>query len=529
MTTFSATGFSCEAEDKDFDHPTHILDEPFSDFFEEYLTYHISNLSDHVPPANDFDFFDFFTDGETTSSATDSTSGAALQPQNIGPPDRRRQENPSSLTKTAFSPRNYRSTSRREKLVPAVSGLELLHEIEGQTKTTTQPPRSAPATQTTLPLRRKPRLSKSRVSKASAHPGKEQSNMISPVYNYHIDSPQSRDWAHDHNQRLEASSFLISPLAQFPSMEVETDARFQTTHMSLREQFLQGEGMRRGTEPCILFRASSRIDHATEEPDTCLEHSMIQEQEDAFGNLAAYTQELQINPASLCRQSDPPSSWAPPNSACSITFPIDQIEMNRNHGSGFATSCYGNGYASKSAPALPYKSRTKSSGEKASAISTGIDTSSGAKPTRDYIVGSQEQLPYNFNQSEYPDPASLGMNYPPPQEPSCSPPRRTSSPTTHPSTPSNRRRSKSAQRRKSAGNLKSTKSPVAVGFVNLTANDSKRILTGVAPSGSSKTKARREQEAHERKRKLSLAVLKAVEEVGGDPEPLLKEGLLIDG
>jgi hypothetical protein len=42
-----------------------------------------------------------------------------------------------------------------------------------------------------------------------------------------------------------------------------------------------------------------------------------------------------------------------------------------------------------------------------------------------------------------------------------------------------------------------------VSFVNFTPNDSKKILTGVAPSGSSKTKARREQEAREKRRKLT--------------------------
>ena len=71
---------------------------------------------------------------------------------------------------------------------------------------------------------------------------------------------------------------------------------------------------------------------------------------------------------------------------------------------------------------------------------------------------------------------------------------------------------------KSFGNIKSPKSPGFSfdNFVNFTAHDSDRILTGVAPSGSSKTKARREQEANEKKRKLSLAALRAIEEAGGD-------------
>ena len=59
-----------------------------------------------------------------------------------------------------------------------------------------------------------------------------------------------------------------------------------------------------------------------------------------------------------------------------------------------------------------------------------------------------------------------------------------------------------------------------VGFVNFTPDDSRKILTGVAPSGSSKTKARREKEAAEKRRKLSEAAVKAVEEAGGDVSAL---------
>ncbi|PBP20548.1 developmental regulatory protein WetA [Diplocarpon rosae] len=46
--------------------------------------------------------------------------------------------------------------------------------------------------------------------------------------------------------------------------------------------------------------------------------------------------------------------------------------------------------------------------------------------------------------------------------------------------------------------------PGAVSFVNYTPSDRRKILTGVAPSGSSKTKARREKEALDKRRKLLL-------------------------
>lgn len=69
--------------------------------------------------------------------------------------------------------------------------------------------------------------------------------------------------------------------------------------------------------------------------------------------------------------------------------------------------------------------------------------------------------------------------------------------------------------------------PGTVDFVNFTPSDSRKILTGVAPSGSSKTKARREKEALEKRRKLSQAAMKAVREAGGDIESLVEQGLFV--
>ncbi|KAL2821962.1 hypothetical protein BJX63DRAFT_176667 [Aspergillus granulosus] len=71
-----------------------------------------------------------------------------------------------------------------------------------------------------------------------------------------------------------------------------------------------------------------------------------------------------------------------------------------------------------------------------------------------------------------------------------------------------------------SGSPKGASKSVTVSFVNFTAEDKQKILTGVAPSGSSKTKARREQEARERRRKMSEAALNAVRKAGGDVEAL---------
>ncbi|KAE8851974.1 hypothetical protein HRS9122_02261 [Pyrenophora teres f. teres] len=95
--------------------------------------------------------------------------------------------------------------------------------------------------------------------------------------------------------------------------------------------------------------------------------------------------------------------------------------------------------------------------------------------------------------------------------------RRRPSTNSHP----HHRTSSSSQRRKSSnGSTHSSRQMSGTGgsdgFVNFTPDDSRKILTGVAPSGSSKTKARREKEAADKRRKISQAAMKAVIEAGGD-------------
>ncbi|KAI9892680.1 MAG: hypothetical protein M1814_001100 [Vezdaea aestivalis] len=97
-----------------------------------------------------------------------------------------------------------------------------------------------------------------------------------------------------------------------------------------------------------------------------------------------------------------------------------------------------------------------------------------------------------------------------------------SSTTSHRRRPSNasgsshRRRSsgsrvdKASASKSSSGSTKSAQ--MACGFVNMTPSDSGKILTGVAPSGSSKTKLRREREARERQKKFQAMTLKAAQE-----------------
>lgn len=64
-------------------------------------------------------------------------------------------------------------------------------------------------------------------------------------------------------------------------------------------------------------------------------------------------------------------------------------------------------------------------------------------------------------------------------------------------------------------------------FVNFTPKDHAKLLSDVAPSGSSKTRARREAEAKDKRRRLNEAAFKAVERAGGDLRALKAEGLCL--
>ncbi len=88
-------------------------------------------------------------------------------------------------------------------------------------------------------------------------------------------------------------------------------------------------------------------------------------------------------------------------------------------------------------------------------------------------------------------------------------------------------RKRKTSKSKSSEAPKTPITPGTVDFVNFTPHDSKKILTGVAPSGSSKTKARREKEALDKRRKLSRAAMRAVEAAGGDVEALVEQGLFV--
>jgi hypothetical protein len=85
---------------------------------------------------------------------------------------------------------------------------------------------------------------------------------------------------------------------------------------------------------------------------------------------------------------------------------------------------------------------------------------------------------------------------------------------------SSRSKSNGHTRRKSSTGTVTSPRQEKGGFINYTSAHSHDILRGVAPSGSSKTKARREREAAEQRRKLGEAAKKALREAGLDARTL---------
>lgn len=114
---------------------------------------------------------------------------------------------------------------------------------------------------------------------------------------------------------------------------------------------------------------------------------------------------------------------------------------------------------------------------------------------------SKQQLPV------HPSSSSSSSRHPP----SKPTPRSTSASKSH-----SRSRSTSNNHSSNSNSQPSSRGGEGIGFVNFTPRDHQTLMSGVAPSGSSKTKARRERETAEQRRKLSEAMMKVVEAAGGD-------------
>lgn len=448
----------------------------FDEYFAQYISSQTSVTKDWVNPWHGSDLFGLPGDGGISSSGVndgDYGLGHSIShdpQQHSKYPQASLRGTQSHETLTSYQ---YQRFARFEKPKTAISGHELLN-LEGRVAAQSLPIRSFPLSSSNIavipPLRRKARFGGvSEVSRSSNHS--------------RDDSP----WVNDCKQRLEQMSGIsTSPRSPVGTSVVIRDAkgRPESGYAGLEKSSLRNIG------------TQANLDREGEGASQTLaplppQHSM------EWQHFSGSTDSLGF----LMSAEEPPSD-CPSNSA--FTY-YDNVE------------------ASQSAPALAQARSDLSDIElifgnqfTQPILSPQTSGSCSAKPMGSVSSTGSDSYPSSSNPGDsfarYPSPP-LTWPCPPPSFPSESPTR---------SPPKQRGRSKSNRRKPSTSVFRS---PTFLDFVNYTPNDSHKILSSVAPSGSSKTKARREQEAQEKKKKLTLIAEQAIMEAGGDVEQLRASGL----
>lgn len=189
-----------------------------------------------------------------------------------------------------------------------------------------------------------------------------------------------------------------------------------------------------------------------------------------------------VNPTSISPQQLSIGQHAS-TSTDSLDFTIRPSENRSNWPPDSVYSCHGRVGCSQLAHCLAQTHRTDSSADDCMMQSHQYITED---PSDGYYVMRRHQ----YQSTSYP-PKTSPVSQPRHTIPSSpSPPPPAKPPFTH------CRPSRSSRRKQSAGALGSSGN--TIGFVNYTPDDSQKILAGVAPSGSSKTKVKRDQEALEK-------------------------------
>lgn len=543
MLTFSPVESSFQSEDKGLDYSS-TLEDPFNDLFEQYISHDSSSPSDTGNRSHGFEFLDFPPiDDDTTSSGSNvgdhvfnsANSSKATRLHTFPQANLRYTQSQEILPSQA-----YQRFPRLETPKAAISGAELL-SLEGKRELPIRPsPASSSAAPTAPPLRRKTRFStlspetlRHKNHKVSKSPGiavSDPSKMMRSSYYYRHEMPSFNDCT----QQLEQIS-LHAPFHGLPMSPLPPEVLYHDEKRGPDVELNSGSPSNQRTprkEPAEYFThvrgdlpemnefdliSSSVADPPPEPMPRNATVAIVGLQEPMIRTRADHTR--------TPPPTEQPSSWKQATAGTdSFEFTISPSEINIDWPPNLldsADSYYGNVGASQSAPALAY-SGGDLSGQGLSMDGNPLDQFIAEDPSNDYLVSPTDPF-QSTGLSIYPPIVSAAATTGRGRTPSshASSPCPSPSPTSKsPSKP--RRRSKSSRRKGSAGTLRP---PNAVGFVNFTPNDSQKILTGVAPSGSSKTKARREQEANEKRRRLSQVAEKILLESGGDLEKIRASGL----
>lgn len=525
MLAFNSVEYSCQHEHKGLNLATKVHEDPFTDLFDQLINQDSSSSSDNVTDNLDFGSFDFGFDEDGSSS---SSFVAAPSLPDFAWQDGRRLHSSSytsfstAQSKNALRPRRQSKSMYFEKPTAAISGRELLN-LEGKLPYQAPArPRPSISNAQTLPLRRKAKFTSeniqsqnSRVSKPGGATVPESSSMMRPSYYYRRETPSSSEWT----QRFEQISLQQAPegrrpLSPPPSATFSNKDSFSGNSMShvRRQQSFNQPAMPNQT----FNTAQNNIPSPLASP---ISFGHRESSEHLSGGGQGISTHL------------PSPTWAHPTpNSPDFDFTISPQEIHSEWPENVPETngtYYENSSAAQSAPTL-HRSGSNFSNHGLPTHGLTIDPYHNfiaEDPSEDYFATPAETfqtrskdiypppLPHEESTQRGSTPESRASSTPPP------PPSKSPSKT--------RQRSRNHRRSKSSiGNLKSSRSAGTLGFVNFTPSDSQKILTGVAPSGSSKTKLRREMEASEKKRRLSMAVEKAVREAGGDSEKLRLAGLI---
>ncbi|MCJ1342967.1 hypothetical protein MMC31_001156 [Peltigera leucophlebia] len=462
---------------------------------------HQCSPSHSAPRTHDHGFLEFDAtdngpvDDETASSGTNA--GEHGYDRVVGPnTSRRRRFPPASLRSTQSEEVLPSQVSRRfpafENSRSAISGAELLKlegKITGQTVPLTLPLKSPSVVAGVTPsLRRKSRFSTEtmrqrnhQISKSGADRAMDSPKTMRASYRYQQEMTSSLEWTQENYEQIMLQARASSP--PITSLPPETSSSFSSPDAY---SYLEQQSPRH-----LTF---ARHQEARSKESANPEHNS--QRQPSTGQITS--------PSANSLNLTDHSNWPP-----------DAIY-----------SCYGRFGPSQSAPSLA-QTQTTDPTSTHTGMTQGVHqyhdrVVADHPPHNDYYLVMREQFqprltdadiyPAKFPATAAATPSPSTLSFQPPQSPHLSKYRGGLS--------------RTSRRKSSSASLRSANNNSTMGFVNYTPGDSQKILAGVAPSGSSKTKARREQEALERKRKLGLAAEKAVKEAGGDVEQLRASGLL---